>query len=37
MIKCIGCIIYDRQKDMFLLQQRVNTTSIKMGIMGVES
>lgn len=36
MIKCIGCMIYDKEKKMFLLQQRAKTTShpMKWGFWG---
>lgn len=36
MIKCIGCLIYDTHKHMFLLQQRAKTSShpLKLGLWG---
>ena len=36
MIKCIGCLIYDKDKQMFLLQQRSKTSShaLKWGFWG---
>lgn len=36
MIKCIGCLIYDTHKDMFLLQQRskLTTQPLKLGLWG---
>lgn len=36
MIKCIGCIIYDQSKNMFLLQQRSKNTTypLKWGLWG---
>ncbi len=36
MIKCVGCLIYDKDKDMFLLQQRSKTSShpLKWGFWG---
>ena len=36
MIKCVGCLIYDSSKDMFLLQQRSRTSShpLKWGFWG---
>lgn len=36
MIKCIGCLIYDVSKKMFLFQQRSKTTShpLKLGLWG---
>lgn len=36
MIKCVGCLIYDKHKDMFLLQQRGKKVShaLKWGFWG---
>ena len=36
MIKCVGCLIYDKDKNMFLLQQRSRTSShaLKWGFWG---
>ena len=36
MIKCVGCLIYDKDKQMFLLQQRSKTSShaLKWGFWG---
>lgn len=36
MIKCVGCLIYDKEKDMFLLQQRSKTSThpLKWGFWG---
>jgi 8-oxo-dGTP pyrophosphatase MutT (NUDIX family) len=36
MIKCVGCLIYDKDKNMFLLQQRSKTSShpLKWGFWG---
>lgn len=36
MIKCIGCLIYDKEKKMFLLQQRAKhcSHSLKWGFWG---
>lgn len=36
MIKCIGCLIYDSHKEMFLLQQRSKRTThpLKLGLWG---
>lgn len=36
MIKCIGCLIYDSHKEMFLLQQRSKQTTqpLKLGLWG---
>jgi len=36
MIKCVGCLIYDKDKDMFLLQQRSKNSShpLKWGFWG---